>query len=325
MRCRTIGSIVTLTLGLLCAPLITDAQQPGKVVRIGLLSFSAAGSLSLAGLRQGLRELGYVEGQNLALVQRDAEGQYERLPDLATDLVGLGVEVLVAHGAAATRAAQRATSTIPIVMTHGGDPIASEVIASLARPGGNITGVMAAATLTEKRLEILKEAVPEASRIAVLWNPGNPATASFVPATQGTAQALGIQLQMIEGPPNDFESAFAAVLSVRAEALIVLPDAFFNRHRTRIVDFAQRHRLPAMYTDPEYVRAGGLMSYATNWLAMGHRAATFVDKILKGAKPADLPVEQALKFELVINLKTAQTLGLTLPSHLLVLADEVIR
>jgi ABC-type uncharacterized transport system substrate-binding protein len=325
MRCRTIGSIVTLTLGLLCAPLITDAQQPGKVVRIGLLSLSVAGSLTIAGLRQGLRELGYVEGQNLALVQRDAEGQYERLPDLATDLVGLRVEVLVAQGAAAMRAAHRATSTIPIVMMGGGDPIASGVIASLARPGGNITGVIAAATLHEKRLELLKEAVPEVSRIAVLWNPGNPATAPAVQATQDTAQALGLQLQMLEGPPNDFEGAFAAILSGRAEALIVLPDAVFNRHRTRIVDFAQRHRLPAMYPDPESVRAGGLMSYATSWLAIGHHAATFVDKILDGAKPADLPVEQAMKFEFVINLKTAQTLGLTLPPHLLVLADEVIR
>jgi putative ABC transport system substrate-binding protein len=325
MRCRTIGSIVTLTLGLLCAPLITNAQQLGKVVRIGLLSFSVAGNLSIAGLRQGLRELGYVEDQNLALVQRDAEGQYERLPDLATDLVGLQVEVLVAQGVAATRAAQRATSTIPIVMMHGGDPIASGFIASLARPGGNITGVIAAATLNEKRLELLKEAVPEVSRIAVLWNPENPATASFVQATQGTAQALGLQLQMLAGPPNDFEGAFAAVLSGRVEALIVLPDAFFARHRARIADFAQRHRLPAMYPDPEYVRAGGLMSYATSWLAMGHRAATFVEKILHGAKPADLPVEQALKFEFVINLKAAQTLGLTLPPHLLVLADEVIR
>jgi putative ABC transport system substrate-binding protein len=302
---------------------ITDAQPPGKVVRVGLLSLSVAGNLSIAGLRQGLRELGYVEGWNLALVQRDAEGQYERLPALMTDLVGLGVEVLVAQGVAATRAAHRATSTIPIVMMHGGDPIASGFIASLARPDGNITGVIATATLHEKRLELLKEAVPEISRIAVLWNPENPATASFVQATHGTAQALGLQLQMLAGPPNDFEGAFAA-LSGRAEALIVLPDAVFARHRARIVDFAQRHRLPAIYPDPEFVHAGGLMSYATSWRAMGQRAATFVDKILHGTKPADLPVEQALKFELVINLKAAQALGLTLPPHLLVWADEVI-
>ena len=322
-----IGLIITFALGILMAPRTSTAQPPGKVFRIGVLSFSvtAGRDHSLDGLQQGLRGLGYVEGQNLAIAQRDAEGHSERLPALATTLVDLRVEVLVALGAAATRAAQRATSTIPIVMVTSADPVTSGFTASLARPSGNITGVSSVEVLGGKRLELLKEAVPTVSRIAALWNPGNPATASFVQEAQGAAQALGVQLHVLAGPPNDFEGAFTAASSGRAEALIVLPDASFTSHATRIVDFAHRHRLPAIYPVREFVDAGGLMSYGLSWPDMGRRAAIFVDKILKGATPADLPVEQAMKFTLIINLKAAQELGLTLPSHLLVFADEVIR
>lgn len=324
---RAVVSIVMLTGSLLPVSLVAAAQPPGKVVQIGWLFFGFASSDGLDGLQQGLRELGYVEGQNLAIAQRHAEGYYERLPDLATDLVRLQVEVLVAAGSAAVLAAQRATSTIPIVMVGGGgDPGASGYIASLAQPGGNITGVSSQqVALLGKRLELLKEAVPEVSRMAALWNPGNPTTAPFVRETQVAAQALGVQLQVLEGPPNDFERAFAAAPSGRAEALIVLPDALLTHHRTRIVDFAQRHRLPGMYPDRAYVHAGGLMSYTTSGADMGRRAATFVEKILNGATPADLPVEQAMKFALVMNLKTAKALGITIPPHLLVLADEVIQ
>ena len=322
-----LGLIVTLTLGILVAPLPSSAQPPGKVVRLGWLSFGFASSPALDGLRQGLRELGYVEGQNLALEQRHAEGHYERLPALAADLVRLRVEVLVAAGGAAILAAQRATSTLPIVMVGGGgDPSASGVIASLAHPGGNITGVSSLqVALSGKRLELLKEAIPAVSRIAVLWNPGNPTTAPYLHETQATAQALGVQLQVIAGPPQDFAGALAAALSDRAEALLVLPDALLMGHHVQIVDVAQRYRLPGMYPDARFVQAGGLMSYTTSGLAMGQRAATFVEKILQGATPADLPVEQVMKFELVLNLKAAQALGVTLPPHLLVLADEVIK
>ena len=327
MWSRSIGLIITFALGILVAPLISTAQPPGKVFRIGVLSFSvtAGRDHSLDGLQQGLRELGYVEGQNLALEQRDAEGHSERLPDLATTLVDLRVEVLVALGSAATRAAQRATSTIPIVMVTSVDPVASGFIASLARPSGNITGVSFVEALGGKRLELLKEAVPTVSRIAALWNPGNPTTASFLQETQGAAQALGVQLHVLAGPPNDFEGAYTATSSGRAEALIVMPDASFTNHATRIVNFAQRHRLPAIYPVREFVDAGGLMSYASSWTALFPRAATYVDKILKGMKPADLPVEQPTKFELVINLKTAKAMGLTLSPTLLFQATEVIQ
>ncbi len=322
----TIGLIVAL--GIFVAPLTATAQPPGKVFRIGWLFFGLAPDRTLGGLQQGLSELGYVEGQNLAIEQRYAEGHAERLPDLATDLVRLRVEVLVANGSASTFAAQRATSTIPIVMLGGGvDPVASGFIASLAHPGGNITGVSALGVdLSGKRLEILKEAVPAVSRIAAFWNPANPITAPYLHATKAAAQALGVELHVLEVRTlNDFEGAFAAATSGHAEALIVMLDAFLDGQRMRIVEFAQRHRLPEMYPNREFVDAGGLMSYAPRGTDMGRRAATFVDKILKGAQPADLPVEQAMKFELVINLKTAKALGITIPSHLLVLADEVIQ
>jgi putative ABC transport system substrate-binding protein len=279
----------------------------------------------LNGLRQGLHEVGYVEGQNLIIEQRNAGGQHERLPELAADLVQLPVDVLVAAGAATTRAAQRATSTIPIVIMTSADPVQAGLVASLARPGGNITGVSSLqVALLGKRLELLKEAVPALARIAALGNPANPTP--FLQETQVAAQALGVQLHALGvSTPTEFEGAFAAAIRSRAEALIVMPDSFLHNHHTRIVDLAQRHQLPGMYPDPEYVRAGGLMSYATSVLAMGRRAGTLVGKILNGAKPADLPVEQATKFQFIINLKTATALGITLPPHLLILADEMLQ
>jgi putative tryptophan/tyrosine transport system substrate-binding protein len=332
-----IGFIITCALGcLLVAPLGADAQPPTKVYRIGWLNlgyphdtFSKSDQVrpDLVALRQGLRALGYVEGQNLGIEERYAEGKVERLSDLATGLVRLKVDVIIAAGSAATRAAQQATSTIPIVMTTVADAVAQGFVGSLAWPGGNITGLAGpGVALSGKRLELLKEAVPEVSRIAVLWNPANPTMVSFLPETQAAAQALGVELHVLEvRSPNDFEGAFAAVTSGRAGALLVIGDALLNGNRTRIVDFAQQHGLPGMYPFRDYVDAGGLMSYAPSWTAMFPRAATYVDKILKGAKPADLPVEQPMKFELVINLKTAKALGITMPPSLLLLADEVIQ
>jgi len=308
-------------------PLISTAQLPGKVFRVGWLTLGFPAQPDLDGLRQGLRELGYVEGQNLVIEARYAEGQVERLSDLATELVRLHIHVMIAAGSAATRAAQQATSTIPIVMTTYMDAVAQGFVGSLARPGGNITGLAGPGVeLSGKRLEILKEAVPEVARIAVLWNPANTSTAPNLRATQAAAQALGVELHVLEvRTPSDFEGAFDAATRGRAGALLVMPDAFLAGDPTRIVDFAQQHGLPGMYPVREYVAAGGLMSYAPSWAAMFLRAATYVDKILKGVKPADLPVEQPTKFELILNLKTAKALGITFPPTLLILADEVIQ
>ena len=326
----TVGGIVMLILSLLTVPLTSTAQQAAKVPRLGLLlpgSASASAHLIEAFLH-GLRDLGYVEGRNITIEYRFAEGQADRLPALVADLVRLQVDVLVIDGPAALRAAQHATTTIPIVMTIGGNAVAQGFVASLAQPGGNITGLSGfGVELSGKRLEILKEVVPEVSRIAVLWNPTNPASPPFLRETQVAAQALGVELQVLEvRTPNEFEGAFAAAISGHAEALLVIGDTFLlYGNRTRIVDFAQQHRLPGMYPHRGYVDAGGLMFYGVRWTALFHRAATYVDKILKGAKPADLPVEQPTKFELVLNRKTAQALGITFPPTLLILADEVIR
>jgi putative ABC transport system substrate-binding protein len=237
------------------------------------------------------------------------------------------MDVIVAAGSPAIHAAQQATSTIPIVMTTDTDAVAQGFVVSLARPGGNITGLAGLGVeLSGKGLEFLKEVVPTASRIAALWNPANASLAPFLRETQAAAQALGVELQVLEvRTPNEFEGAFAAATSGRAEALIVMRDAFLLDHRARIVDLAQRHRLPGMYPRRSYVDVGGLMSYAANIPDQQRRAATYVDKILKGAKPADLPVEQPTKFELIINLKTAKTLGLTIPPHILFQAHEVIQ
>ena len=328
MWCSIIGVIVTLSLSILVALRVADAQPVGKMYRIGLLNISSATARPFEVFTQALRELGYVEGQNLVIEERYAEGQVERLPDLATELVRLKVDVILAVGSATVRAAQQATSTIPIVMALATNAVAQGFVASLAQPGGNITGVSGLGVeLSGKRLELLKEAVPEVSRIAVLWNPANPSTAPFVHATQAAAQALGVELHVLEvRTPDEFAGAFAAATSGRAGALLVMGDSVvLYANRTRIVDLAQRHRLPAMYPNREYVDAGGLMWYGVSWTAVFLQAAVYVDKILKGAKPANLPVEQPTKLELVLNLKTAQTLGITFPPTLLVLANEVIK
>jgi putative ABC transport system substrate-binding protein len=278
--------------------------------------------------RQGLRDLGYVEGQNLVMEYRYMEGRAEQLPDLAAELVRLKVDVIVAGGTAAIRAAQHATRTIPIVMAVAYDPVGEGLVASLARPGGNITGLSwLGAELPGKRLEILKETVPQLSRLAVLANPANPAYKPAMHNLTRAAQALGLQLQVVEvRRADDLDTAFAAISRAGADALIVQEDALlFSGLHGRITELAAKNRRPTMYGWRYYVDAGGLMSYGPSQSDMLRRAATYVDKILKGANPGDLPVEQPTKFELIINLKTAKALGLTMPPFLLFLADEVIQ
>ncbi len=331
MRLRSVALILTLALGVLVAPLAAGAEQPGKVFRIGIL-----GNIPLAdpeGARlwgafiQGLRDLGYVEGQNITIEHRYSEGKYERLPDLAADLVRLKVDVIVAPATNPVFAAKQATRTIPIVMTGSGDAVGSGLVASLARPGGNVTGLSTLAPeIVGKQLELLKEIVPRVSRVAVLSNPTNQAYPLLLGEAKVAARSLGVQLQLLEARrPDDFERAFVAMTRERAGALLVLGDGMFLLHPTWIADLAAKSRLPAMYLRREFVEAGGLIAYAPSLRDSFRRAATYVDKILKGAKPADLPVEQPTKFELVINLKTAKALGLTIPQSVLIRADEVIQ
>jgi ABC-type uncharacterized transport system substrate-binding protein len=311
-------------------PLAVQAQQPAKVPRVGWLSPGSQTSDQnfIASFRDGLRELGWMVGQNIAIESRWAEGKFERLPDLAAELVRLKVDVIVANVTQASLAAKRATTTIPIIMVGVGDPLGSGLVDSLARPSGNVTGPSSMlAEASAKQLALLKETVPSASPVAVLWNPANPVwQASALKQTEAAARAMGLRLQLVEARgPDELEGAFAAITRERAGALFVPADIIFVRHAQRMADLAARHRLPAMYGFREHVEAGGLMSYAASFSVMFRRAAAFVDKILKGAKPADLPVEQPTKFELVINIKTAKALGITIPQSVLQLADEVIR
>jgi putative ABC transport system substrate-binding protein len=327
----TIGVMVTLTLSILAVPLITPAQPAGQVHRIGWLSpgFPRPDrDPPVDAFRQGLRDLGYVEGQNLVIVYRGAEGQNERLPDLAAELVGLPVEVIVAVGTAATRAAQQATRTIPIVMTGTPDPVGQGLVASLARPGGNITGVsLLMATLPGKRLELLKETVPQSARVAVLANPASPVYAARLHNLTEAADALGLHLHIVEvRRADELDTAFAAMTREGVDALMVLSDpALMDSLLERVADLAAMRRLPAMYDWKMYVEAGGLMSYGPSLPERHRRAATYVAKILTGANPADLSVEQSTKFELVINLKAAKALGLTIPPLVLFQADEVLQ
>ena len=321
--------IVTLALGTLLAPLAADAQQAGKVARIGYVGVSSASAVPHAdeAFRHGLRDLGSVEGQNIAIEYRWAEGQLDRLPDLAAELVRLKVDVIVASSTPTALAAKNATRTIPIVFVTAGDPVGSGLVAGIARPGGNITGLsLLAPEIVAKQLQLLKEAVPQASRVAVLSNPANPYTALMVKETEAAARSLGMWVQLLGVRGADaFDSAFSAVTKGRASALFVLFDPFLFAHRTRIAEFANKNRLPAMYPHREYAETGGLMAYGADIRDNFRRAATYVHKILTGTKPADLPVEQPTKFELVINLKTAKALGLTIPQSVLIRADEVIR
>ena len=319
--------IGTLASGLLAAPLAGEAQPAEKMYRIAFLSpTSPSDAGRLAAFREGLRELSYVEGQNIAIESRWAEGNYDRLPGLAAELVRFKVDIIVTYGTPASQAAKRATGTIPIVMAGAIDPVASGLVTIVARPGGNLTGLsLMAPELVGKQLEILKDVVPKISRVALLGNPANPGNAPQVRHAQDAARALGLRLQPLEARgPSDIDSAFAAITSEQAGAVIVLVDSMLLDHRTRIADLAARRRLPAVYGLSDHVEAGGLMAYGPNRLDIFRRAATYVDKILKGAKPGDLPVEQPTKFALVINLKTAKALGLTIPPSLLQRADQVI-
>ncbi|MBI2180680.1 MAG: ABC transporter substrate-binding protein [Deltaproteobacteria bacterium] len=305
------------------------AQQTGKIPRIGYLSSLSASSDSSRNdaFRQGLKELGYVEEKNVAIEYEFAQGKLDRLPDLAGELVRLKVDVIVVGGSTATRAAKNATKLIPIVMINVTDPVVLGFIVSLARPGGNITGLSnLAPELGGKRLELLKEIVPQLSRVAVLGDPNSPAYGPQLNELKLAARALGLQLQPAEvRGPGDLESAFSAMIKARAGALMGLQQPTIDILRERIIDLAGKNRLPAMYPNRENVEAGGLISYAADISTMFRRAATYVDKILKGTKPADLPVEQPMKFELVINLKAAKQIGLTIPQWTLMKADRVIR
>src|SRR5215468_552389 len=331
MRLNAVGLIVALALAILMAPLAVEAQPPSKVPRIGFLMplLTPDRAHNLEAFRQRLRELGWLEGQNVALELRYAEEgtATERLPELAADLVRLNVDMIVTLGGT-TRIAQSATRTIPIVMVEGRDPVEAGYVTSLAQPGGYITGLAGLGVeLSGKRLEILKQVVPQLSRVALVLNPTFGGSAGNVRETQRAAQALGVALQVLEvRRPEDIEGAFAAVPQAGAGALLLLADPLvLERHRHHVVALALQSGLPAMYPWRMYVEAGGLMSYGISLQEWYRRAATYVDKILKGAKPADLPVEQPMKFELVINLKTAKALGMTVPPSLLLLADEVIQ
>ncbi len=325
MRLRA-TAVILLTLGILGVPRPADAQQAGRVYRIGFLGASSSSGTSprLDVFRQGLRELGWVEGQNIVIDYRFAEGRFDRLPDLAAELIRLKVDIIVAAPTPAAAAAKNATETIPIVMISVGDPVGLGLIASLAHPGGNVTGLSYSVgpEIFGKGLELLKETVPKVRRVAILSNPANPAQPFIIREVNVAARSLGVQLQRLEvRGPNEFDGAFAAMSKERVGALLVVADSMFILHRTQLADLAARSRLPAAYGTRENVEAGGLMSYGPSLSDFFRRAATFVDKILKGAKPGDLPVEQPTRFELVINLKTAKAL---IPRQILLRADKVI-
>jgi putative ABC transport system substrate-binding protein len=328
MWLRAIPLIVIVVLAILVAPLAAEAQQQGKVPRIGILTPASEASTPLwEAFRQGLRELGYVEGKNIVLEYRFAAGQNERLPALAAELVRLKVDLLVTDGTLAARVAKDATGTIPIVMASSAAPIEAGVVASLARPGGNVTGLsVMAPELGRKRLEILKEVLPHVSRIAVLWAAGNITQPSQLREIEATARVLSLQLhpQQVHNP-DELDGAFATMTREGAEACITLADAVLWNHRTRVVELAAQHRLPAMFPEREFADAGGLIAYGPSVPDGFRRAAVYVDRILKGTKPADLPVEQPSKFELLINLKTAKALGLTIPPAILFQADKVLQ
>ena len=326
----TVGCLVTLTLSLLAAPLATAAQQAGKVYRVGILGEKASDPSEARlwhAFRLALRERGWLEGENLLIESRWAEGNAARLPALAADLVRLKVDLIVTRGSTYVQGAQKATSSIPIVFLMHADPVGTGHVASLARPGGHITGLANLQTdLAPKRLEFLRAAVPEATRIAVLWNPETPSHTTALKALEEVARPLQVQLQpVVARNEAELEDAFAAMARAHAQAVVVLSYGPYIAARQRLAALAMRYRLPPMFGEREHTEAGGLMSYGTNIEDLMRRGAIYVDKILRGAKPADLPVEQAMKFEFVINLKTAQALGLTIPPALLFQATEVIQ
>jgi len=327
MKKRIIG--FALSAVLLAVSVSAQAQQSGKIPRIGFLGNSTLDlEANLVGpFREGLRALGYVEGKNILIEYRWAEGKYERFPALIGELVAQKVEIIVTAGTPASLAVKKAAPSIPLVMIAVGDPIGTGLIESLANPGGNATGLTSMAVdLEGKRLELLREVIPKLSHVAVFWNPTNPFQANSEKELQAAARAFKMKvLSLGVQAPEQFDNAFATIRKERPRALLVLADRLFLHHRTRIMEFAIKNRLPGVYAYVELVEAGGLMSYGPSYADMHRRAATFVDKILKGRKPSDLPVEQPMKFELVINLKAAKQIGLTVPQWTLMKADKVIK
>jgi len=327
MKIRVIG--FALSAVLFARSVSAQAQQPTKIQRIGNLTAASpsANPHRYEAFRQGLRGLGYVEGKNIVIEGRHAEGKVDRLPALAAELVRLKVDVIVTAGGISTRAAKEATVTIPIVMFQDNDPVANGFVASLARPGGNITGLSTLAPeLSGKRLELLKEIVPRLSRVAVFGTSINPGNAQSLKEIELAAGAFKVQLQYLDVlEPKDIETAFRAAGKGRAEAVIVLVISILHSHRTQVIELAVKNRLPVIYPFAEFVDAGGLMTYGVNFTDLYRRAATYVDKILKGRTPADLPVEQPMKFEFIINLQAAKAIGLTIPPNVLVRANRVIR
>jgi putative ABC transport system substrate-binding protein len=325
MRRNVYGLTLCAMLFALCGS--ASAQQPAKIPRVGFLSTASLSSLSprLEAFRPGLKELGYVEGKNITIEYRSAEGNVNRLPELAAGLARLKVDCFVTAGSSPTRAAMQATSAIPIIATTLGDPVAAGIVASLARPGGNITGLTSnSSELAGKRLELLKETIPRLSRVAIFRD--RRSLPPDLKETEAAARLLKVQLMSLEMHSlEELENSFRSIAKSRADAFINGGSGFFTTHQKRIIELAAKHRLPAMYNEQEYVLAGGLMTYATSIPDLYRRAATYVDKILKGTKPADLPVEQPMKFELMINLKTAKQIGLTIPPNVLARADRVIR
>ena len=308
---------------------VAAAQQPRKVIRIGFLVASnlSATSARIEAFREGLRQLGYVEGKNFTIEFRFAEGKVDRVPALAAELVNLKVDVIVTGGGTDTRAAKEATKTIPIVMLQDNDPVASGFVASLARPGGNITGLSTLSPeLSGKQLELLKEIVPKLSRVTVFGTSTNSGNVEKLKEVELAAGALKLKLQKLDIlNPKDIDAAFRAATKGRAEAILVLGSPVYSSNQKQFIDLAVKNRLPAIYSRSDFVEAGGLLSYSTSFTDLARRAATYVDKILKGRTPADLPVEQPMKFEFIVNLKAAKQIDLTIPPNVLVRADRVIR
>ena len=318
--------IIALVVAFTMGGAVARAQQPGKVPRLGYLSGRTRGSPNAEALRQGLRDLAYIEGQNIAIESLSAEGNVDRLPTLAAELVRRKVDIIFAAGAPAGRAAKNATRAIPIIFVGSTDPVASGLVDSLARPGGNVTGFSTGAQgLYGKRLEIIKETVPRITRVGVLWNPIDPSTALFK-EIRAVAQELGVQIQSLEVRSfNDIDGAFEAATKAQVGALVVAQQAPITSNQKRIVELAAKRRLPAIYSDTDWIDAGGLMSYGPSNTDLYRRSADYVDKILKGRPPSDLPVQQPMKYELIINLKTAKALGLTIPPMVLMRAERVIK
>ena len=321
-----------ITVSLVIALLLTSTRVEAQAVKVPRVGYLSGGSLSNLGgrieaFRQGLRELGYVEGKNIVIEWREAQGNFDRVRELADELVRLKMDVIVSPGPAVTRPLKEATATVPIVMPQDTDPVGSGFVASLARPGGNITGLAALAPeMAGKQLEILKELAPRLSRVAILGNSNNPGDAQALRETVIAAGTVDVYLRYLDVlDPKEIDSKFTAANKGHADAVLVLGNPILNAHRKQIVELAVKHRLPTAYTRPEYIEEGGLMYYGTNYNDLFRRAAGYVDRILKGAKPADLPVEQPTKFELIVNLKAAKQIGLTIPNKVLAKADRVIR